>query len=98
SAARVGRAKRGGVKLRIPQSRLRDSVHGRSRDDAAKGTRLAVTLVIGHDQKHVRRALGRHVARWPVRLRILRIFLDHATEIHWWRGEFLPVNRDGGVW
>ena len=60
------RAKRGGVKLRIPQSRLRDSVHGRSRDDAAKGTRHAVPLVVGHDQQHVRRALWRHDARRPV--------------------------------
>ena len=31
------RAERGGVELRVAQSRLRDPVHGRRRDDAAKG-------------------------------------------------------------
>ena len=54
------RAERGGVELRVAQSRLGDAVHRRCRDDAAKGARDAVALVVGHDEQHVRRAFGRH--------------------------------------
>ena len=43
-----GRAQRGGVKLRVAQSRLGDAIHRRRRDDAAEGARYAVALVVGH--------------------------------------------------
>ena len=54
------RAERGGVELRVAQPRLGDAIHGRRRDDAAKGARHAVALIVGHDEQHVRRAFGRH--------------------------------------
>ena len=54
------RAKRGGVELRVAQPRLRDAIHRRCRDDTAEGARHAVALIVGHDEQHVRRALGRH--------------------------------------
>ena len=59
------RAERGGVELRVAQARLRDAIHGRRRDDAAKGAADAVALIVGHDQQHVGRALGRHDGRRP---------------------------------
>src|SRR5438067_1208242 len=92
-----GRTERGGMKLYIAQSRLRDAVQRGRRDDPAEGARNAVALVIGHDEKDVRRTLGRHHPRWPVRLGIRGGLLDHPTERHrWWRDLF-PVNRDGRV-
>ncbi len=65
-----GRAKSRGVELRVTQSRLGDTIQGRRRDDAAKSARHAVALVVGHNEKDVGRALGRHDARRPVRLGI----------------------------
>src|SRR5262245_64938246 len=46
------------MELRVTQSDVRDTVHGRRRDHAAKGARHPVALVVGHDDKDVRRALG----------------------------------------
>ena len=31
------------------------------------------------------------------RLRIFRIFLDHAAELHRWRRDLFSVNRSGGA-
>ena len=56
------RAKRGRVELGVAQTRLGDAIHVRGRDDAAEGAGHAIALVVGHDQQHVRRALGRHDA------------------------------------
>ena len=57
-----GRAKRGGVELRVAQPGLRDAVQRRRRDDAAEGAADAIALVVGHDEQDVGRALGRHDA------------------------------------
>ena len=92
-----GRAERGGVELRVAQPRLRDPVQRRRRDDASKGAVDAIALVVGHDEQHVGRALGRHDARRPPRLRILDALLDHAAEFRRrWR-QLLPVDRDRGA-
>ena len=92
-----GRAQRGGVELRVAQSRLGDAIQRGRRDDAAEGARNAVALVVGHDEQDVGRALGRHDARRPVRLGIHGAFLDHAAERQRRRRELFPVNRDGGT-
>ena len=56
------RAERGGVELGIAQAGLGNAVQGWRGDGAAKGAGGAETDVVGHDQQHVRRALGRHHA------------------------------------
>ena len=91
------RAQRRGVELRVAQPRLRDPVQRRRRDDTAEGARDAVALVVGHDQQHVGRALGRHHRRWPIRLGVFDAEADLAAE-RWrrWRND-LPVNGRGGV-
>src|SRR5260370_19395582 len=92
-----GRAKSGGVELRVTQTRLGYAIHGRRGDDTAKGARHAVALVVRHDEKNVGRAVRRHDARRPVRLGIGGSFLDHAAERHRWRWNLFSVNGDGGV-
>ena len=67
------RAQRGGMELRVAQPHLRDPVHRRRRDHAAERARNAVTLVIGHDEKDVGRALGRHHLRRPIGLGLRRL-------------------------
>lgn len=47
------RAERSGAELRVTEPCLGNAVHCRRRDDAAKGTRNAIALVIGHDEKNV---------------------------------------------
>ena len=76
-----GRAERGGVELRVAQSRLRDAIHGRRRDDAAKGAGDAVALIVGHDQQDVGRAFGRDHCRRPIGLGIFGVHVDHAAEL-----------------
>ena len=88
-----GRAQRRRVEFRVAQSSLGDAVHGRGRDRAAERTRHAVTLVIGHDQQHIRRALRRNDARWPPGLGIGGALLDHAAEFRRRRGELVARNR-----
>ena len=91
------RAKRRRVELRVAQPRLGDAVQVRRRDDAAKGARHAVALVVGHDEQHVGRALGRHHARRPPGRGVLGGFLDHAAELRRrWRN-LLSVDGGGGV-
>src|SRR5438270_10096996 len=41
------RAERSGMELRVAQTRLREAIHRRSRDDAAKSARDAVALIVG---------------------------------------------------
>src|SRR5262249_40734918 len=92
-----GRAERGGVELRITQSRLRDAVHGRRRDDTAKGAGHAVTLVIRHDEQDVGRALARYYSRWPIRFGLLGVHVDGTAERRrLWRKIF-SVNRRRGA-
>ena len=92
-----GRTERGGMKLRVAQTRLGDAIHRRRRNDAAERARNTVALVIGHDEQDVGCALGRHDARRPVRLGILDAFLDHAAERHRWRRELISVDNLSGV-
>ena len=92
-----GRAERGGVELRVAQPRLGDPVQRRRRDDAAERAADAIALVVGHDQQHVGRALGRHHARRPPGLRVLGALLDHAAEFRGRRRELLPVDRGRGA-
>src|SRR5437667_10014960 len=91
-----GRTERGGMELDVAQPCFGDAVQRRRRNDPAESAGNAVALVIGHDEQDVRRTLGRHDTRWPVRLGIGGSFLDHAAEGHrWWR-DLLPVNGYGG--
>src|SRR6266516_1100486 len=92
-----GRTERGGMELRVAQTRFGDALHRGRRDDATEGARNAVALVVRHDEQNVGRAFGRYDARWPIRFGILDAFLDHPTEWHWWWRDLFPVNRDGGV-
>ncbi len=91
------RAERGGVELRVAQSRLGDAVQRRRRDDTAEGARHAVALVVGHDEQHVGRALGRHDARRPPGLGIRGAFLDHAAELQRRRRDLFSVDRGRGA-
>src|SRR5207237_3771586 len=93
-----GRTERGGMELRVAQTRFGDAIHRGRRDDATERARNAVALVIGHDEQDVGRAFGRYDARRPVRRGILDAFLDYAAERHrWWRDMFSLIGsrRDG---
>ena len=88
------RTKSSGMELCIAQPSVGDPIQRWRRNDAAKRSRHAVTLVIGHDEQDVRRALGRHHARRPPRCGILGILLDDASEFRRrWRDLFAV---DGG--
>ncbi|MGX1344090.1 hypothetical protein AB7M73_009350 [Bradyrhizobium japonicum] len=91
------RAERCRVKLRVTQARLGDAIHVRGRDHAAEGAGHAITLVVGHDQQHVRRAFGRHNGRWPVWLGVRGIFLDHAFELRRFRRKLLAIDGCRGA-
>ena len=84
------------VEVRVAQPVPRDAVERRRRDHAAEGARDAVARVVGHDQQHVRRALGRHDARRPVRLRALRRGLDLAAELLRRRRQLVARDRHRG--
>ena len=86
-----------GMELRIAQPGLRDPVQRRGRDDAAKCAADAIALVVGHDEQHVGRTLGRHHARRPPGLGIVGAFLDHAAEFRGRRRELLAVDRGRGA-
>jgi hypothetical protein len=58
-----------------------------------EGAGHAITLIIGHDQQHVWGTLGRHNGRRPIRLGVLRIFLDHAAELRRLRRKLLAIER-----
>src|SRR5262245_48140920 len=89
--------KRGGVELRVAQPRLCDAVHGRRRNNAPKGTRHPVTLVVSHDEQDVGRAFGWYNARRPVWFRIDRAFLDHATKFQLRRWKLFSADGGSGA-
>ena len=91
------RAQRGGEDAVVAQAVVGDAVHGRCRDDAAEGARHAEAGVVGDDQQHVGRALGRHDARRPPGLRLQGVVLDHAAELRVGRGELLAADRGRGA-
>ena len=84
------RAQRGREHAVVAQAFAGEAVHRRRRDHAAEGAGHAEAGVVGDDQEHVGRALGRHHARRPPRLRLQRVVLDHAAELRVGRRE-LPV-------
>src|SRR5206468_12870580 len=59
-----GRTERGGMELRVAQTRFGDPIHRGCRDDATERARNAVALVVRHDEQNVGRlwALRRAVA------------------------------------
>ena len=74
-------------------------VQRRRRDHATEGAGHTVAGVVGHDQQHVGRALGRHHAGRPVGLGLQDVALDLAAEFlvrH--RRELFAVNGGGGAW
>ena len=91
------RAQRGGEHAVVAQAFLRDAVHRRRRDDAAEGAGHAEAGVVGDDQQHVRRALRRHDARRPPRLRLQRVVLDHAAELRVGRRQLLAADGRRGA-
>ncbi len=91
------RAKRGGVELGVTQARLGNAVQVRRGNDTAEGAGDTVALVIGHDEEHVGRALGRYDTGRPPGLRIRGHFFDHATERRWRRGKLLPIDGGSGI-
>ena len=85
------------MELRVAQSHLRYAIERRRGDHAAKGARGAKAHVVGHDQQHIRRALGRHDPRRPKRLRLRGIQIDHAAEGRSGRWQIAAIDRFGRV-
>jgi Sulfatase len=75
----------------------RDAIHGGSGYDAAECARRTKPLVVGHDQKHVRRTLRRHDARRPPRRGLRGFFIDHTPEFRIGRGKLVAGDRGGGL-
>jgi len=88
------RAQRRGMEIGVAQPALRDAIEGRGRDDAAEGARRAEAVIVGHDQQHVGRALGRHDARGPPGRRLRGLLLDHPAEFRVGRRQLLAA--EGG--
>ena len=86
------RAQRGGMEIGVAQTALGDAIKRRGRDDAAEGARCAKTVVVGHDQQHVGRALGRHHAGRPPRGRFRGTLLDHPAEFRIGRRQLLAAD------
>src|SRR4029077_20894886 len=89
--------KRGRVKLRVAQTRLGDTVHVGGRDHATEGAGHAITLVVGHDQQHVRRAFRRHHGWWPIWFGVFRNLLDLSAELRRLRRKLLAIKCHGGA-
>src|SRR5262249_29182667 len=64
------RAECGGVELIVANSLLVNPLQVRRRDRTTKGARGTEASIIGHDQQHVRSALGRRYCRRIIRLRV----------------------------
>ncbi len=78
-------------------SRAAGSIQRRRRNYTAETARNAVTLVVGHNENDVRRALGWHDPRRPVGRGVFGAFLDHSARRHRWRWALFPVQRHGGA-
>ena len=92
-----GRAQRRGVEVGVAQTHLGDAVQSRGGDDAAEGAGRAEAHVVGHDQQHVGRALGRHHPGRPPGLRTCRRALDLAAELRRRRRQLLAADGGGGA-
>src|SRR4029453_13690556 len=86
------------MKLRIPQPVLSDAIQGRGRHYAAERTRRAETAIVGHNEKDVRRVLGRDDAGRPPRFRVGGFLLDPAAERRIRRWQLFAVNGRRGAW
>ena len=91
------RAERRRVEIRVAQPALRDAIQRRRRDDAAERARRAEAGVVRHDEQHVGRALRRHDARRPPRLRLRGLLLDHPAELRIGRRKLLSADGRGGA-
>ena len=85
------------MELRVTQPVFRDTIQRRRRDDAAERARRAEADVVGHDEQHVGRTLGRHDARRPPRLRLRGFLLDHPAEFRIGRRKLISGDGRGGV-
>ena len=63
------------MELRVAQSGLRDAVKRRRRDNTPECAWCAEPDIVGHDEKDVWRALGRHYREVPTRFSIAGHFL-----------------------
>ena len=91
------RAQCGGVNVVVAQTVIRDAIHRGRRDDAAEGARHAKSGVIGDDEQHVGRFLGRHDARRPPRFRLQGTILDHAAEFRIGCRKLLTADSGSGI-
>src|SRR5713226_6990418 len=85
------------MKLRIPQPAVRNAIQCRGCNDAAKGARRAEPNIVGHDEQHVGRALGRHDAWRPPRFRLRGFLLDHSAEFRIRRRKLFSAYGGGRV-
>ena len=76
---------------------LRDAIERGRRDDAAEGARYAIARIVGHDQEHVRRALGRLDARRPIGLGLRGVTLDLAAKFERRGGELVALQGYRGA-
>src|SRR5215471_4231878 len=60
---------------------------------AAKRSRNAAALIIGHDEQSVGRALRRHHTSSPIRLRLAGLEVDFAAELRRRWGKIFSINR-----
>ena len=91
------RAQRRRIEVGVAQAVVGDAVERRRRDHAAEGAGDAEAGIVGHDQQHVRRALGRHDARRPVGLRLGGVALDLAAELRRRRRNLVALDRRRGA-
>ena len=84
------------MEIGVAQPLRGDAIHGGSGYDAAEGARCAEALIIRHNEQHVGRALRRHDARRPPRLRLRGLLLDHPAECGIRRRKLFAVDRGGG--
>src|SRR5258705_2535875 len=82
------------MKIGVAQAMPRDAIHRRRGDDAAEGARRSETLVVGHDEQHIRGGIRWYDAGGPPGRRFRSLLLDHAAEFRIGRWKLLSV--DGG--
>src|SRR5262245_39014037 len=86
------------MELGVAQTHSCDAIQCRRRDYAAERPGYAITLVIGHDEKDVRRALRGHDLGGQIRFGLRSLKVDLATEFGGWWGKVFPVDGRRCVW
>src|SRR5262249_10364622 len=79
------RAESGWVELGVTKSGVCDAIHCRSWDDAAESPRYSIALIVGHDQEHIGRTLGRHHSGGPIWFRLAGLKINFTAELRWRR-------------